>query len=247
MAWYKEWFGEDYLKVYPHRNEVEARLHIDFLQRALPLQEGRLVLDLGCGNGRHAVELAGRGLRVVCLDLSVTLLGLARRRALEAGLSVPMVRSDMRRLPFKAVFDGVFSFFTSFGYFEQDTENFAVLAAVAGVLKPKGYLLLDYLNGDYTLTHLVPRDERRHNGILVVQERRFDSRRQRVEKKITLKEAGEFREYLESVRVYTHAEMLDMLNRAGFTVLRTVGDWDGRPFDRQSPRMILLCQKGSGS
>jgi SAM-dependent methyltransferase len=243
MTWYQEWFGEDYLKVYPHRDEQEARLQVDFLMQHVPLQSGQRVLDLGCGSGRHAVELAGRGLKVVCLDLSLTLLKLARKRALAGNVPFPMLRSDMRRLPLRRRFDAVMSFFTSFGYFDADEENFEVIQSVADVLKPGGWFLLDYLNEQWTLSHLVPRDERRDNGLLVVQERHFDPVRHRLEKKILLEEGDDVREYFESVRVYSHEEMLDMLSRARLKLRKIFGDWDGTPYDRDTPRMILISQK----
>ncbi len=246
MPWYKHWFGEDYLKVYPHRNEEEARLHVEFLLRNVALRPGQRILDLGCGNGRHAIELARRGMRVVCLDLSAALLQHARDRAAAAGLSFPMVRSDMRHLPFRRVFDAVLSFFTSFGYFESDEENFAVIQSVAAVLKPGGLFVLDYLNEEWTLQHLVPRDERRHNGVVVVQERHFDPERHRLEKKIVLHEAGEVHEYLESVRVYNHEEMLGMLRRSGLRPTQAFGDWDGSDYGDEAPRMILISQKEDG-
>jgi SAM-dependent methyltransferase len=242
MAWYREWFGEDYLKVYPHRDQEEASVHVNFLSGVLPLPSLRRVLDLGCGSGRHAVELGRRGLCVICLDLSTSLLRLARKRSLESGLQLPLVRSDMRNLPFRRGFDAVMSFFTTFGYFESDEENLAVIQSVADVLKPGGFFVLDYLNQDWTLNNLVPRDEGRANGIVVVQERRFDSDRHRLIKKITLEEAGQVREYLESVRVYNQEEIFSMLRETGLSPVACYGDWAGESFDRESPRMILISQ-----
>src|SRR6185436_11952805 len=71
--WFEQWFGEEYLRLYPHRDEQDAADAVALVARITPLA-GRRVLDLGCGTGRHAIHLAGHGARVVGLDLSRALL-----------------------------------------------------------------------------------------------------------------------------------------------------------------------------
>ena len=81
MAWYKKSFGKDYLKIYSHRNREEAKRHVDFACKALNLRAGQLVLDLGCGAGRHSYELIGRHIRVTAFDLSEELLSTIRSKS----------------------------------------------------------------------------------------------------------------------------------------------------------------------
>ena len=242
MTWYKHWFGEDYLKVYPHRDETEAQRQIDFVEKVLPLKKGDRILDLGCGNGRHASQLSRRGYAVTCLDLSTELLNLARRRYGKK-CCLGFVQADMRYIPFNAAFDAVVSFFTTFGYFQTDEENLHTLVSLRTALKPGGWFLEDYVNKTYVIENLVPLDSRKSNGIEVIQERRYNRELERVEKKITLKENGQVREYFESVRLYTFEEMQAMLARAGLMLEQTFGEFDGRPFDRNSPRLILIGRR----
>ncbi len=130
MAWYKEWFGEDYLELYSHRDESEAEEHVGFVERHLAGPKPRAVLDLACGAGRHTAALRRRGYRTLGVDLSLTLLVRAE--------GLPRVAGDMRRLPFAAEsFDWVLNFFTSFGYFESERENFQVLEEAVRVLTPE--------------------------------------------------------------------------------------------------------------
>src|SRR3990172_11935383 len=103
-SWYREWFGEDYLKVYPHRDEAEASEQIQFVINTLKLNHGQRILDLGCGNGRHALELCQRGFNVTCLDLSKVLLALAKKNSRNS-CSIRFVEADMRCMPFAEVFD----------------------------------------------------------------------------------------------------------------------------------------------
>ncbi len=154
MAWYKEWFGEEYLGLYSHRDEQEAEAHIDFVERVLGELRPRAVLDLACGAGRHTAVLRRRGYRTLGVDLSLTLLAHARR--------LPCVAGDMRCLPFSAgAFDWVLNFFTSFGYFETERENFLVLEEIVRVLAPCGRFLIDIMNTANTLRHLQPREVQR--------------------------------------------------------------------------------------
>ncbi|RMF62841.1 MAG: class I SAM-dependent methyltransferase [Calditrichaeota bacterium] len=246
MTWYKEWFGEDYLRVYPHRDEKEAKGQVRFAIEALALQPGQRILDLGCGSGRHAQELSDRGFEVTCLDLSAVLLRLARQRQGGAACCLRFVRADMRAIPFVAAFDAVLSFFTTFGYFKSDAENLKTLVSMQTALKPGGKFLQDYLNKEFVLETLVPADTREEDGFQIIQERRYNRKEERIEKKITVRENGSVREYFESVRLYTLAEMRDLLAKTELRLEQTFGDFDGSPFTRESPRLILVGRRERG-
>jgi hypothetical protein len=119
MTWYQEWFGEEYLELYSHRDENEARQQVAFFRDQLGMIRGPL-LDLACGMGRHMQELRSEGYHPIGCDLSYILLQAGIR---EYGL-LPVARADMRQLPFcDNVFAGLVNFFTSFGYFATEEEN----------------------------------------------------------------------------------------------------------------------------
>ena len=105
----------------------------------------------------------------------------------------------MRHIPFTNAFDVVLSLFTSFGYFNSDEENERVIQAVAGALKPGGRFLFDYLNIMQALTNLTIEDSRTQDHLKITQQRYYNEQTRRIEKKITVHENGEQREYLESV------------------------------------------------
>ena len=96
MTWYQEWFGEEYLELYSHRDEREAQQQAAFVQSQFGSVHGG-ILDLACGRGRHMSELAARGYSTIGCDLSYTLLRSGRG---EYG-AMPMARADMRALPFR--------------------------------------------------------------------------------------------------------------------------------------------------
>ena len=103
--------------------------------RLLDLEPGSTVLDLGCGHGRIANELAMRGLHVTGLDAGPLFLDRARADAAHAQVSVEYVEGDMRSLPWRERFDAVLLWYTTFGYFD-DAGNDLVLSQVADVLRP---------------------------------------------------------------------------------------------------------------
>jgi SAM-dependent methyltransferase len=242
MAWYKEWFGEEYLELYSHRDGSEAEVHVDFVERHLG--EGarpRAVLDLACGAGRHTAVLRRRGYRTLGVDLSLTLL--ARMHA----QGLPRVAGDMRRLPFQAEsFDWVLNFFTSFGYFETERENFLVLEEIVRVLAPGGWFLIDLMNPGPALANLKLREVQAMDGQEAAIERWYDGKSHRINKRIAVHAPGEpSRTFLESVRVYQPEEVTIGLRWAGLEVEALFGNFQGDSYERDSERLILIGRKPS--
>jgi SAM-dependent methyltransferase len=235
--WFEEWFGEDYLRIYQHRDETEAEHVVELIERFVAGREIRAVLDLGCGAGRHSRLLCERWW-TVGLDLSPALLKIANREMPDA----PYVRADMRELPFAGdSFDLVVNLFTSFGYFEDDRENQRVLLCVHDSLRPGGIIVIDFLNASEVRTHLVPYDERVENGITIEQTRAISADDRFVEKRIRLRERG--KEYIERVRLLTAGDLERMLETAGFSVEARVGDYGGGQWAEASPRTILFASR----
>jgi SAM-dependent methyltransferase len=236
MAWYQEWFGEEYLELYSHRDEHEAKQQVAFFSRECGAVAGP-VLDLACGMGRHIQELQSLGYHAVGCDLSSILLQTGNR---EYG-AMALARADMRHLPFgDGVFAGLVNFFTSFGYFASEEENLQVVREMARVLHDGALFLFDYLNVDRELDNLVHRETQSTPLGEVQIERWFDKSDRSFNKRITI---GEKR-YLERVRGYDLDEISAMFASCNLSIRSAFGDFDGSPFERTSPRLILVGSKG---
>ncbi|MEL7061395.1 MAG: methyltransferase domain-containing protein [Acidobacteriota bacterium] len=237
MAWYKEWFGQEYLELYAHRDQGEAERHARFVVEHLRGPRPRRVLDLACGAGRHAAALRRQGLDVIGVDLSIALLAHGGDRRSVCG--------DMRALPLRAErFDWVLNFFTSFGYFDRERENFRVLEELWRVLTPGGRFLIDLFNAHRVVDELKPRERQTIGGREVLIERWYDPETRRVNKRIRLQSAGRGAEtFVESVRAYTRDEVTIGARWAGLEVDALYGNFLGEPYRRDSDRLIVVGHK----
>ena len=244
--WYKEAFGRDYLALYPHRDEAEARRDIAGIIRLIHPPRSEPLLDLCCGAGRHLAALCDQGFRdLTGLDLSTELLEVARGRlAVHPDCRVRWIHGDMRCIPFVDHFQIVLSLFTSFGYFSASREDEATLRSVFSALRSGGTFCLDTLSREWTLAHLVGYEEKMVDGRKVTTTRRISDDGLRVEKCTRLPgEGGSPSVFRESVRMYSAEELRAMLRRSGFSELRFYGSLDGAPYSDDSRRMIAVARK----
>jgi ubiquinone/menaquinone biosynthesis C-methylase UbiE len=253
--WYEDSFGSEYLELYAHRDEEEARSEIEAIVRLLDPPREEPLLDLCCGACRHILVLREMGFtRIVGLDLSEELLQAGACRLANEEVTAPrrpcpgveLVQSDMREIPYEAYFATVLSLFTSFGYFESDAENAKVLSGVLRALRPGGKFLIDYLNRDYVIASLVGRDERTLADRQIENVRSLTDGCRRVEKTTTVTDSdGSVRRFHESVRMYSRQEMIEMLRAAGFADVACYGSLDGDACSAESRRLILIAKKGT--
>ena len=230
--WFEEWFGEEYLQLYPHRDQAEADRAVALVARTTGLRPGWRVLDVGCGAGRHARAFRAAGARCVGLDLSRTLLRIAREVT-----DAPLVRADMRELPIRpGSMDLTVSLFTSFGYFEHDEEHAGALREMVGTLRAGGWFVIDFLNPSAVRAQLVPRERVSLPAGEVDVTRSVSPDGRYVCKTIV---TADGRKFVERVRLFEPAEITAMLGEAGIEVRHRFGDYDAGPLCAGSPRTIL--------
>jgi SAM-dependent methyltransferase len=241
--WYEDWFDSPwYALLYRHRDESEAQKFLDKLIAWLaPAPESRM-LDLACGQGRHARYLAQLGFDVTGIDLSPRNIQQARAWENER---LSFYEHDMR-YPFRInYFDYIFNFFTSFGYFERPADNIHCLAAVQSGLRPGGILVIDFLNVAYAADHLVREESQEQAGVHFFIHRRFTG--DHFVKDIRVEKAGDYRLYQERVQAITIDQFQEYFIATDLTLLHTFGSYELTPYDRTtSPRLLMVVQKPAG-
>jgi len=235
--WFEAWFDTpDYHRLYSGRDDCEAEQFVASLMAWLrPSPDARL-LDLGCGSGRHARALARRGFQVTGMDLAASSIREAQRHETPR---LHFHRHDMRDPFGTECFDHVFSFFTSFGYFD-DAGHDRVVANIASALRPEGALVLDYLNVAYSERVLVPVEEREVAGHRYRIERWSDSHH--FFKRISIGNGGDA--YVERVAKFRLGDFERILGRQGLHLETALGDYELGAYDAErSPRLIVVARK----
>lgn len=236
--WYAHWFDTAYYHMlYWHRDEDEAREFLMRLQQKFGLQNIR-VLDAGCGRGRHAAILHDLGFDTTGIDLSEGNIQYAQQLP---GDRLRFIHGDIRTdLPAHS-FDWVVNLFTSFGYFDDEEENFRMLEAMCKALVEGGCLLLDFLNVNQVKQSLANGIWREEvvNGIVFKTRKRQDQRF--VYKDIEVHDKGDVFAYQERVRLYTLDDFEQMIERIGAKVESIYGDYTFAPFNPEVSDRLILC------
>ncbi len=243
--WFVDLFDEDYLRTLPFLTPQATQAEAEFVLNAMNLAPGANVLDLGCGYGRHAMELAARGFHVVGLDLSTPLLVRGGEEAHRRGLTINFVRGDMRELDFVEQFDAAYCLFSTFGYFDDET-NKKTLQNISRALKPGGKFLVEILNRDYIIADLPTRVWWEGDGCVVLEEVELNyfSSRIQVNRSVVFDDGRQLEQEI-SVRAYSLHEVGKLMHAAGFRVLEVSGGYQmkGRFLGNQSRHIIVLAER----
>jgi ubiquinone/menaquinone biosynthesis C-methylase UbiE len=243
--WWASYFDAQYLKEYEPLFTLERdRRDVARLVDVLELPTGARVLDVPCGQGRHAHLLAEAGFDVDGLDYSADLLAIAKKRG--SGETLRYTKGDMRKLPARwtSRFDAVLNLFTSFGFFVDPADDARVIAEFARVLKPGGKLIWHGGSRDGVMASFLSRDWWRTNdGTLIGHRRRFDplSGVLTIESTWAGKKANGSREH--RIRLYAATRIAELCADHGLIVEGAYDGWTDKPLRRRSSEMLLVARK----
>ncbi len=240
MPWFKSWFDSPYYHILYHkRDEAEAEIFLDNLLEFLKPKNGSFMLDLGCGKGRHSVYLNEKGYNVTGIDLSEQSI----QHCLQfENSTLSFYVHDMRKLFRVNDFDFVLNLFTSFGYFEKDTENFNALKNACLALKKGGSLVIDFFNSDYVKKHLIAENTIVAGGIKFTIRKKFENGF--IFKDIYFTDKGKDFHFTEKVAALTTADFKRYLAPLNINIKYLFGDYDLHEFDAlNSPRCIIVAVK----
>jgi SAM-dependent methyltransferase len=238
QPWFAAWFDSSYYhQLYHHRDNKEAERFIDELVNELQPAKDAVMLDLGCGTGRHSKYLASKGCTVFGLDLAASSIREARKSGSE---SLYFLNWDMRKPFGKNNFDYVFSFFTSFGYFNSREENDKVVKNMAMALKHDGILLIDYLNVCYAEDHLVAVEEKEIDGVWYHINRWADERF--IYKRIAIQDRQQLTSiaYTEQVAKFCLKDFSELFEKNGLEMITVYGDYALNEFNAQTSKRLIM-------
>lgn len=242
MSWYKEWFDSPlYESLYARRNEQEAARPAKLIHHYFPAEEHPKLLDLGCGRGRHAVNLTRLGYEVTGIDLSGNSLQDASKRAEEQNIhSIRFIQQDMRT-PLPESFDVIANLFTSFGYFDDDEDNISVIKSIKQMIKQGGGVVIDYMNAPLVRQTFTPREQGSDHNVKYDIERYVED--DTIVKKIDLRDLeGRDHFFEERVKLYDFDWFAKHLEDNRLRIMAALGDYDGSGYDPQSsPRLIIVA------
>lgn len=220
----------------------QAKHDADFIVAKGNFPHGAKLLDVPCGEGRVAIELAKRGFDLTGVDISGDLLAVAETRSLAKGLNVNWQQADMHDLEWEGVFDGAFCWGDSFGYM-SDERNMDFLRVTHRALKPGGKWMMEMkMVSEILLPHLEPKFRGKVKDIDVRVSRVYDPEEARLFVEYNLKKGFKKEVRRASYRIYNCDELTGMLEEVGFNVLGLY-DGDNDKFENDPSLLRVVCEK----
>ncbi|MDQ2666881.1 MAG: class I SAM-dependent methyltransferase [Gemmatimonadota bacterium] len=243
--WWESYFDAHYLLEYePIFTEERDRREVSRLIDVLALPTGSRILDVPCGQGRHAHPLAEAGYRVDGIDYSQHLIDKARARG--TGPTLKYVRGDMRMLParWSGKFDAVVNLFTSFGFFTDARDDAKTMAEFARVLKPDGVLVWHGGSRDGVMAKFLSRDWwKSDDGTMIGHERSFDPLSGILSIETSWEGTSGSGSRSHRIRLYTASRLAELCLDAGLIVEQSYAGFHNRALTRRSGEMMLVARK----
>jgi SAM-dependent methyltransferase len=249
----KEWFDNEafwrelYSVMFPEERIAAADQQVaDALGLAKP--PGKSALDLCCGPGRCSIALAKKGFSVTGVDRTKFLLDKARTRARAAGLKIEWVEADMRDFVRVDAFALVLSMFTSFGYFDDKTEDVLVLRNMLDSLQPGGACLIEVLGKERLAKVFQPTSSHvLADGTLMVERREVFDDWTRIRNEWLLIRDRKVKRFRFHNTVYSGQELRERMERVGFADVKLYGNLQGDEYGPNAERLIAIGRKPSKS
>lgn len=243
-AWYiKNYRNLDYVKSYRDR-EGKTRREIEFIEKIADLKKEDLIVDVCCADGRHLIELAKRGYsNLIGIDLSEVLLKYAQEKADREGANIKFIQRDMRDI------SGVrpkliTNLFSSFGFFEDDAENFEFFKNAYDALEPGGYFIIDLFLKRYFegIKRIFEEDD---ENIILKEEKYTNNQMRLIRKTIVLDKtkAYERSERVSSMREYEGHEILEAITEVGFAIESAYENFKYSPYNEGSKRLVVVARR----
>ena len=238
--WYECWFDSPYYhQLYSSRDYSEAELFIDNLVALLKPEKDSRFLDLACGKGRHSIYLNEKGFDVTGIDLSPQSIEFAKRSENE---NLHFYVHDMRKLFRTNYFDLVLNLFTSFGYFESERDDNAVINSAYKALKPNGTFVMDFMNAKKVVEELIAEETKTINDICFTINKKIE--KGFIVKQIRFSDKGKDHLFEERVKTLTLTDFEKYFEANKLKIVNLRGNYKLEEFnEKTSDRLIIIAQK----
>jgi len=217
---------------------------IKFIEKVVKTRDS--VLDLCCGTGRHSILLREKGWNIIGLDISPNLLKIAKDKMKDRQVNFPLVRGEMRHLPFQSgAFAAVINMFTSFGYLPSKEEDMKSLKEIARTLKQNGLFLIDIVNREYLVSTFRKKDWGEFPSFFMLEKRTLDVKESRLYSQwvIVDKNNGKTKTFDHNLRLYPLPQLQKMLQNAGLAMEKVYGNYEEQELQQDSLRLIVLSRR----
>jgi len=219
---------------------------IRYIIKKLNLKPGRTFLDCPCGYGRVSLPMAKMGIKVTGVDITQVYLDEFARNAKRAGVKVNLQRADMRRIDFDSEFDAAGNLWTSFGYFEKESDHLLVLKKMYKALKPGGKFMLHVINRDWVMAHYQESSWDEINGVKSFEKRYFDYRTSINWGTWHFIKDGIEKTFEVGIRMYSFHEITALMEKAGFVDVEGFASTKDEPISREKMMMFITGTKPRG-
>jgi SAM-dependent methyltransferase len=234
--------GSPYLN-HPLLTTERTAREIDFILSQIELSPNGRVLDMGCGTGRHCIELAQRGYRVVGIDPAEAMLAAARCGAAEAGVAVEFRQMRGEDLTERETFDAVICLFTTLGQIEAGEDNRSLLERSAQALRPGGFLAVEVPQRDWVAQNLQTAERIGQGENYTLVTRRFDPAEKAVSERFRQVSPQGEQVYRLHYRLFNPSELESLLQGTGFEISGAYGGYAKVPITENSATMLFVARK----
>jgi len=241
-GWWHEFF-KSFQPVFGVISPKVTNQQVHYFIKKLALKPGSRFLDCPCGVGRTALPMARQGIRVTSVDITQSYLEEFKTKAKRRKLKVDIVHADMRRIDFDSQFDAAGNIWTSFGFFDKESDDLLTLKKMYRALKPGGRFVLHVINRDWIVRNFQPNGWMLAGGIKILEDRKFDFASSKSLTTWTFIRDGEESVFETSIRMYSYHELIAMFKKVGFVDIEGFGSMKDEPITSESRMMFVFGKK----
>jgi len=241
-GWWDEFFPE-FRPFFGLVSRKATNNQIRYIIKKLDLKPGLKFLDCPCGYGRVSMPMAKMGIKVTGVDITQIYIDEFARDAKRAGVKVNLLRADMRRINFDSEFDAAGNLWTSFGYFEKESDHLLVLKKMYKALKPGGKFMLHVINRDWIMANYQESGWQEIKGVKSFEKRHFDFRTSTNWGTWHFIKDGVEKRFEVGIRMYSFHEIIALMEKAGFADIEGYGSTKEEPISRDRMMMFITGTK----